>query len=250
MSTLREQARRRGVRILGFVFLALFLLLGGLVLTAHLGLRGQPAHFQEQQSRIAAMPAEQRAAVSTSLRNRVTTQWSEGPDNATTVDELLGQRTSLEIPYEELNIWIAEEGIGLLEEVGVKLPRSVRAAMVDATDDGLLRISCDIKTRKTEQIVSLAFDIKVADDGIITSRLEEASAGRLPIPAETALDLVANHNGSAPLLDFFNGSPTGPIDLPIDPTDEGLRDGRLVGLEVTQDAMIITRETVRRTSVE
>lgn len=239
--------RRSGVRVLGIGFLVIFLLLSGAALIAYFGWQGKPAYWKAQQERIAMLSSQERADRSEALVNTLLHQWSEGPADATTIDQLIGHRTTLEIPYEELNVWLAEEGIGLMEQVGVKMPKMVKGAMVDSPGGGLLRVSCDLDNGQMQQVVALTFDIAVADDGTVTSKLKEATAGRLPLPTETAIDLIAKRGDKqGRMVRMMKGEPVGPIDLPIDPSADGLRDGRLVGLEVRGDALVVTRESVRR----
>ena len=114
-----------------------------------------------------------------------------------------------------------------------------------ANEHHLLRLSCEVNSPEVDQVVALTFDIAVSDDGTVTSTLKDATAGRLPLPTETAVGLLAEQGGQR-AAELLRGEPFGPIDVPIDPSENGLRDGRLVGLEVTGNAMVVTRETVRR----
>lgn len=242
---------RRGVRVLGIAFIALFVIICGAAIGGYYAFSSRPDHWTQQQQRIAEMKPEQRKRISEALFNHATTKWSEIPPDATTIDEWIGQRSTLTIPYEDLNVWLAEDGVDLLSGVGIKLPRSVKGAMIDATGDGLLRISCDVQTPKFEQVVGLTFDIDVADDGTVVSKLKSASAGLLPLPRDKAIDLIAKRvKDNDRMLALMRGTPTGPIDVPIDASEDGLRDGRLVGFEVGADALVVTRETVRRRRTE
>lgn len=252
---------RRGPRRLAIAFAVLFALVCISGVVAFLGFSGRPGHWTEQQARIESLSPTEREAVSEALMNRLLTQWSESRGEITTPDDLIGQRTDLVIPYDQLNIWLAEEGIDLLASVGIQLPRSVRGVMVDSPGDGRLRVSCDVQTRRFDQVVALVFDIRVDDDGTVTSELTQASTGRLPLPTAKAIDMIAKRSASRSdssqnadtanrLLHLMNGTPTGPIDVPIDPTRDGLRDGRLVGLDIRNDALVVTRETVRRSRSE
>lgn len=243
--------RKRGVRVLGLGFLALLVLLIVLAITAKLTLGGSPSHWDRQQERIASLSSEERKAMTEDFRNRLMTAWSDaGPEAPTTEADLFGHRRTLEIPYEKLNIWLAEEGIDLLDQVNIRMPKYVKAAMIDSDGEGRLRISCDVDTNKIKQVVALTFAIQVDDNGTVTSTLEGASAGKLPIPTETAVDLIARRSGENSLmLNLMQGTPVGPIELPIDASDSG-RDGRLVGMQVRDDALVITRETVRRKKEE
>ncbi|MGB0768962.1 MAG: hypothetical protein ACPGYV_14785, partial [Phycisphaeraceae bacterium] len=160
---------------------------------------------------------------------------------------LFGHRKTIEIPYDDLNVWIANEGTQLLEEIGVDLPRSVKGAMVDAPRDGVVRISFEIDGRNSEQVLTLSFAIAVGDDGTVTSELVGATAGRMPLPTQTAIDLIAARaDGHTTLIDLMTGQPVAPVDVPIDPSKDGVRDGRLVGLTVRTDALVVTRETIER----
>ncbi len=239
--------RSRGVRVLGLAFAALFVLLCLAALLVYLSFHGRPAHWDNEQQRLAAMPDAQRQAVSESLRNQLLTQWSDpGEKTPLTEADLFGQRKTITIPYADLNTWIQTEGIELLAEVGIKIPDSAPSAMIDSPGDGLLRISFEIKTQDIDQVIALSFAVTVAENGTLTSTLKQATAGRLPLPVATATQIVASQAKDGILLDLMQGNPVPPFELPIDPSADGLRDGRLVGLEVQQDALIITRETVRR----
>jgi|GEM_PF-2361643 len=248
MSSESAAKRSRGVRVLGLAFAGVFVLLCIAALIGYLGWQGKPAYWTQQQERINAMSTQQREAVSESLRNRLLTEWSDpGEKTPVTQDDLFGHRNTIEIAYEDLNVWIAEEGTMLLEDVGIKMPKSVKGAMVDSPGDGLLRISCDIKKGEMKQVIAMSFAIEVSSHGTVVSQLKDATAGRLPLPTKTAIDLVASRaDEKGIMLDLMQGTPIGPIELPIDPSEDGVRDGRLVGLEVQDDALVITRETVRR----
>lgn len=249
MSKSSPPSKRSGVRVLGIAFLIVFLLLAGVALVVYFGWSGRPAYWNQQQERIAAMTPTQREAISTSFRNRLLTQWSDpGQGAVNTADDLFGRQSTIEIPYEDLNIWMAQEGVEMLSEIGINLPSSVKGAMVDTPGNGLLRITCDFNNGQVQQLVALSFDIKVSKDGTVSSTLQEATAGKLPLPTETAIDMIAKRAGGTSngmLVGMMRGTPVGPIQIPIDASDTG-RDGRLIGLDVKEDALVITRETVRR----
>lgn len=239
--------RSRGVRVLGLAFAALFVLLCGVALIVYLGVHGKPAHWEEEQARRAAVPDAQREVISTSLRNRLLKQWSDpGEKTPLTEADLFGHRRVIEIPYDELNTWIHTEGLSLLAEIDVEVPDSATTAMVDSPGDGLLRISFEVALENARQVIALSFSITIAEDGTLTSTLKQATAGKLPLPVDTAIDIVASQADDGILLDLMRGNPVPPIELPIDASKDGLRDGRLVGLDVRKDALVVTRETVRR----
>ena len=240
--------RSRGVRVLGLAFAALFVLLCVVALIVYLGWHGKPAHWQEEQARLAGVTDTQREAISTSLRNRLLKQWSDpGEKTPVTEADLFGHRNVIEIPYDELNTWIQTEGLELLAEIDVEVPESATTAMIDSPGDGLLRISFEVAVDQVQQVIALSFAVTIAKDGTLTSTLKQATAGKLPLPVGTAIDIVASQAEEGILLDLMQGRPVPPIELPIDASKDGLRDGRLVGLEVREEALVITRETVRRT---
>ncbi len=241
MSADHDAQRRRGVRVLGIVFVVILVVLLGVALVMS-RMVGTPAYWTEQQERIAALSEDEKKVISHNLRNRLATEWSDaGPEVPTTAADLYGHRRTIEIPYDDFNVWLAAEGIDLLAEVGVRLPSAVQAAMVDSAGGGLLRITCDLQSGDIQQVVALVFEIDVGEDGTVTSRLAGATAGRLPMPTEVAIDQIARRSNSERMVHLMQGTPTGPIELPI---DRG-RDGRLVGLEVREDALVVERETVR-----
>lgn len=247
MSGSSEPGRRRGVRVLGIGFGVVFVLLVVVAVVIYFGLRGVPAYYAQQQERINAMPKPQREAISENFFNSLLTKWSDADAGfPKTHSDLFGKRRTLVIPYEELNVWLAEKGIAMLADIGIKLPPAVKGAMVDSPGGGRLRLSCEVDKGSFQQVVAMTFEISVTDDGTVTSQLQGATAGRLPIPTSTAIDLIARRkDGGGRMLDLMQGTPVGPIELPIDETDSG-RNGRLVGLEIRNDAMVITRETVRK----
>ncbi|MBX2850174.1 MAG: hypothetical protein KTR15_00345 [Phycisphaeraceae bacterium] len=238
--------RSRGARVLGLGFAALFVLLCIAALIVYLGWHSKPAHWDKEQSRLAGVPDTQRQAISASLRNRLLKQWSDpGEKTPVTEADLFGHRRVIEIPYDELNTWIQTEGLDLLAEIDVEVPDSATTAMIDSPGGGLLRISFEVAADNVQQVIALSFAVRIAEDGTLTSTLKQATAGRLPLPVEAAIDMVASQADDGILLDLMQGKAVEPIELPIDASDTG-RDGRLVGLEVTDEALIITRETVRR----
>lgn len=238
-----EANRSRGVRVLGLAFAALFVLLCLAALLVYLGFHGRPAHWDNEQQRLANLTNDQRQAISESLRNQLLTQWSDaGEKTPLTEADLFGHRRTITIPYADLNTWIQTEGIDLLAEVGIEIPDSAPTAMIDSPGDGLLRISFEVTTQDVNQVIALSFAVTIADDGTLTSTLKQATAGRLPLPVATAMDLIASQADSGILLDLMRGNPVPPIELPIDKS----RSGQLVGLEIQADAMIVTRQTVAR----
>lgn len=239
--------RSRGVRVLGLAFAALFVLLAIAGLIAYLGFHGTPQHWQQEQARLAGLSAEQLNASSESFRNEFMTQWGNpGDKTPTTEADLFGQRQDIRVPFDDLNTWIKAEGSKLLQEIDKRLPNVAPSAMVDTPGDGLLRFSFEVMVKKKPQIITMSFDMSIAQDGALISTLKQATAGKLPLPVDTAISLVASKTDEKLVLDLMQGNPIPPLELPIDPSEDGLRDGRIIGLKVTDEAVIITRETVRR----
>lgn len=250
MSSETAAKRSRGVRVLGLGFALLFVVLCLAGLVVYLGWHGRPAHWENEQTRLAELSDVQRQAISESLRNRLLKQWSDFGDKLpTSPEELFGHERQIEIPFEELNTWIQTEGLELLAEVDIKVPETATTAMIDSPGDGLLRISFEVTAQGVVQVVTLSFAVSIENDGTLTSTLKEATAGKLPLPVNTAIEIVASQADEGILLDLMQGTPVDPIQLPIDASDTG-RDGRLVGLEVTDTALVITRLTVPRESRE
>ena len=239
--------RSRGVRVLSLAFASLFILLAITAVILYLGFHGTPEHWSQEQSRIATLSDDQQQATSQSFRNRFITLWANpGDKTPVTEDDLFGHRQAIEVPFNDLNTWIKAEGVELLSEIGIKVPKSAASAMVDSPGDGLIRVSVQVTIERVPQIITLSFAVNIAEDGTLTSTLKHATAGKLPLPVDTAISLVASKTDEQRLLDLMQGNPIPPIEMPIDPSEDGVRDGRIVGLEVTDNALTLTRETVRR----
>lgn len=246
MSSPIVASQRPGVRVLGLGFGLLLALLCAAAVVVYLGWYGRPAHWDHEQQRLAELTDEQRQAISESLRNRLITQWSSfGDRDPFKGADPFGQETTIEIPFDQLNTWIQTEGIDLLAEIGVKVPKTATTAMIDSPGDRLLRISFEATTQGVKQVITLSFAVAIEKDGKLTSTLMQTTAGKLPLPVGTAIELVASQAEEGVLLDLMRGTPIDPVQLPIDASESG-RDGRIIGLEVTETAMILTRQTVAR----
>lgn len=246
MSNPIAASQRPGVRVLGLGFALLLALLCAAAVVVYLAWHGRPAHWDHERQRLAELSGEQRQAISESLRNRLIQQWSSfGDRDPFKGADPFGQETEIEIPYDQLNTWIQTEGIDLLAEVDIEVPKTATTAMIDSPGDGLLRISFEVITQGVEQVITLSFAVSIEKDGTLTSTLMQATAGKLPLPIATAIELVASQADEGVLLDLMQGTPIDPVQLPIDTSDSG-RDGRIVGLEVTPTALILTRRAVAR----
>jgi hypothetical protein len=243
MSDASTASRRRGVRVLGLGFGTLFVVLCVAAVLSYFGMHGVPSYYTDQLDRIRAMSDQEREAISKNFEADIANGWTDaGPNMPTREEELYGHRRTIEIPYEDLNVWLAEEGSDMLAQIGIRLPKSVKGAMVDSAGEGYLRISCDVQRGKRRQVVSMTFAVAVSEDGIVTSTLEGARAGRLPVPTAVARDMIAQRGDSGGLMvGLTSGEPVGPVELPIDKA----RNGRLVGMQIKEDKLVVTRETVR-----
>lgn len=255
---MNEQAaprKRRWLKRLGLSAGLSVIFLGCLGLYAYSRWNSKPEMWSQERERIARMGSDQKEAMAESLRNRLLTEWaytehSEEIFNGKT-DSLLGQRRTFAIPYDQLNVWLDVEGRSLLEGVGIGLPERVRHVLIRGTDDGLLVLSFEDRPDGNGRVYSFTFNISIAGDGMVTSELVEAKAGRLSIPTDAAAGLISSTSttgrGGPNLLDaLLTGKPVRLQDIPIDPGEDGMRDGRIVGLEITPEAILVTRETVAR----
>ena len=181
--------RSRGIRVLGLAFAVLLVLL---CIAAFVAWRfqGTPDHWKREQARLADLSDAQQQATSQSFRNQFITLWGNpGDKTPATEADLFGHRQEIKVPYTELNTWIKAEGVAMLTEFGVKVPKSASALMVDSPGDDLLRVSFEILYKGAPQIISLSFDLSIASDGTLTSTLKQATAGKMPLPVGTAIDL-------------------------------------------------------------
>lgn len=240
MNTSGQPANRRGVRVLGIAFLVVFLLLSAAALLIYLGWQGRPSHWTDMQEDIAKLSEDQKQVISDALRNKVINAWTNADAGLVPPEQELGKKRTIEIPYKDLNVWLAHDGVGQLNSLGIELPKSVKTAMVDAPKPGLLRISCELDGEGVNQVVALTFKISVADDGTVTSELAGATAGRLPVPTSMVVDQIAKRGGGE-MSGLLSGKPTGPLDHGTGNTLAG----RLVGLDIQQDKLVVTRKIVR-----
>ena len=143
------------------------------------------------------------------------------------------------------------DGTTRLTSQGAPLPDAFKGMMVTSDGDGRLIVAFEYDG-DVHQVFSLTLEIEVNDRGKITSRLTRARGGELSLPRDTALERIAEiiggerAVGEIKLMKLFTGQPFGPMDLPIDPGEGGVRNGRITGIEVQDDALHITRLTVAR----
>ncbi|MEM1354200.1 MAG: hypothetical protein AAGC44_10780 [Planctomycetota bacterium] len=247
---IRKWVKRAAITLMALVLVAV-------LITGYLYQRAgaAPEMWTKERSRISAMAPSQQQTVTERLRNRLINEWTAAEPSSefikTDSGSIFGQRRRFAIPYNELNVWLHVEGRALLENLGITLPARVQHAMVSGTADGNLVFAVEDDPGSGGRVYTLTFKIDIADDGTVTSRLISAEAGRLSLPPETAARLLASSNSTSPdvenlLNDMMTGNPVPPRDLTIDPGAEGARDGRIVGLEVDEQQIIVTRQTVRR----
>lgn len=255
---------RRWVKPLGIAAAVVLLVVGAVAGYLYQRAHAAPEQWQKEQARITAMDASQKRAVAERLRNRLITEWGSAEPSAEFLDtdsgSAIGQRRRFAIPYDELNVWLHVEGRSLLQALGIVLPQRVQHAMVQGTAEGNLVFAIEDDPDGGSsggggggggRVYTMTFDIDVAEDGTITSTLVSARAGRLSIPKDAATQLLTatsntTANGGSLLNDLLTGKPVPPLDLTIDPGERGHRNGRIVGLEIDEEQIIVTRQTVRR----
>lgn len=247
---------RRWIKRLGIAALIVVVVIAAIAGYSYQRARAVPERWKKEQDRIATMAPSKQLAVAESLRNRLINEWTAAEPSAefreTDSDSPIGQRRRFAIPYDELNVWLHVEGRSLLEGLGITLPGQVQHAMVSGTADGNLVFAIeDGAGSGGGRIYTMTFDIDIAKDGTLTSTLLSAQAGKLDIPAEAAAQLLAatgtnSSSGGNLLGDLLTGKAVPPRDLPIDPGDQGFRDGRIVGLEVNEKQIVVTRLTIRQ----
>ncbi|MFI4860737.1 MAG: hypothetical protein ACIAXF_08670 [Phycisphaerales bacterium JB063] len=254
--------RRR--RLFRYAALAvLVLLLGGLVFAGfkYTQWTAEPSYWQENSKMLAMLPAEQKRERADTFLGRFGKEWSafgeaqstqdliESPDAA---DRVLGDTRTIIIPYDDLNILLEVELPAILESQGMPLPDSVKGIMVTSDGRGRIIVAFEYDAPKLKQVFSLTLEVSATPAGIITSNLVAARGGELTLPRAQALDRIGEiiggdrEWGEIRLMKLFTGQPFGPMDVPIDPGDDGIRNGRITGIEVHDDAIHLTRTTVAR----
>ena len=249
---------RRWIKRVGIAAAVVLLVVGAVAGYLYQRAHAAPEQWQSEQARIIAMAPSQQKAVAERLRNRLITEWGSAEPSAEFLDtdsgSDIGQRRRFAIPYDELNVWLHVEGRSLLQALGIVLPERVQHAMVQGTAEGNLVFAIEDDPGGGSgggRVYTMTFDIDVAEDGTITSTLVSAQAGRLSIPNDAATQLLTatsttTANGGSLLNDLLTGKPVPPLDLTIDPGERGHRNGRIVGLEIDEEQIIVTRQTVRR----
>lgn len=256
------QRRRMSKRRLFGLFLLGFLLVAGTMLAVkYRQWRATPSYWEDYAQQLKAMPDQQKREVAESFRNRLLEQWN-APDAGATPealieamrndDDLVGETRTITIPYNEFNIWLEAEARGVMEDRGTPLPPTVRQAMVTSDGHGHLILAIDYRSKDVNQVFSFVLDIDINADAQVISRVVEVRGGRLELPRDSAVSMVREQlaregaGGGDAILKLLTGEPFGPVDIPLDPSAEGVRDGRIVGIAINDDALQLTRTTVRR----
>ncbi len=243
------------------------LVLGGLVLIAvvyagakYRQWKATPEYWADNGRMLAAIPDDEKRQRSDALIGRLGEEWSafgtpdpqeliDAPDPASRV---LGDERTIVIPYEDLNIMLEVEAPAMLASQGAPLPDAVKGMMVTSDGRGQLIVAFEYDGPEVQQVFSLTMRLHATPEGIITSSLVSARGGRLTLPRDRALrtlaDIVGGDRaiGDIKLMKLFTGEPFGPMDVPIDPGDNGVRNGRITGIDVRADALHITRTAVPR----
>lgn len=243
------------------------LILGGLLLitavyagSKYRQWKTQPDYWADNGRMLAAIPADEKRQRSDALLGRLGEEWSAfgTPDPQDLIDspdpasQVLGDARTIVIPYEDLNIMLEVEAPAMLASQGAPLPEAVKGMMVTSDGKGQLIVAFEYDGPEMHQVFSMTMRLNATPEGIITSTLVSARGGRLTLPRDRALrtlaDIVGGDRaiGEIKLMKLFTGEPFGPMDVPIDPGDDGVRNGRITGIDVREDALHITRTTVPR----
>ena len=252
----KPKRRRRRWRRFWVFLLIIFAIVG---VYAGLKWRAQPDYWVQNREMLATLPEAHKRQRAGSFMGRISEEWSafgeatpqeliESPDAA---GRVLGDERTIVIPFDDLNIMLEVEMPGILASQGAPLPDAFKGMMVTSDGDGRLIVAFEYDG-DVHQVFSLTLEIEVNDRGKITSRLTRARGGELSLPRDTALERIAEiiggerAVGEIKLMKLFTGQPFGPMDLPIDPGEGGVRNGRITGIEIQDDALHITRLTVAR----
>lgn len=256
----KEKPRRPTRRVV-------LLILGGLLLIAvvyggskYRQWRSEPGYWADNGKMLAAIPQDEKRQRSDALIGRLGQEWSafgaadtqaliESPDAA---EQVLGDERTIVIPFEDLNIMLEVEAPAMLASQGAPLPDAIKGMMVTSDGGGRLIVAFEYDGPEVHQVFSVTLALSATAEGIITSTLVSARGGEMSLPRDRALralaDIVGGDRavGEIKLMKLFTGEPFGPMDVPIDPGDDGVRNGRITGIEVRDEAIHITRTTVPR----
>jgi len=220
----------------------------------------RPDHWERNREMLAMLPDEQKRERASSFMGRITEEWTafgeataqeliESPDAA---GRVLGDERVIVIPFDDLNIMLEMEMPSILASQGAPVPDAFKGMMATSDGDGRLVVAFEYDGPELHQVFSITLEINVDARGRITSRMARATGGELALPRDQALERIAEivggerEVGEIRLMKLFTGEPFGPMDLPIDPGEGGVRNGRITGIQITDDALHITRLTVAR----
>ena len=249
-----ERPRRIRKHILRFL-LAMLVMATLVGVYKYRQLHSTPIYWDEQITLLDGLSDQQRQTVSENFRNRILDKWSDWPQDIPThkltEDSLIGDQVTIELPFDELNIWLNTEARETLKQQGSPLPEKV-GQMILGSKDGMLVAYIEY-AGGTSNVFSITLDIQIDNDGKITSTLEHFHVGELELPRSSATSFIhdqivgfSDKMNPDPWINLLTGEPFGPIEILIDPTDSGVRDGRIVGLEIGDQSLFLTRQTVPR----
>ena len=257
----RKKARRGGRwRVVLLVFGGLILIALTWAGTQYWQWRTRPDYWSDNGRMLAAIPEDEKHQRAQDLIGRLGDEWSafgevdtqtliESPDAA---QHVLGDQRTIVIPFDDLNIMLAVEAPAILASQGAPLPEAVKGMMATSDGEGRLIVAFEYDGPETHQVFSLTLSLAASQEGILTSTLVAARGGALALPRDRALKTLARIVGGERsvadirLMKLFTGEPFGPMDVPIDPGDSGVRSGRITGIEVRDEALHITRTTIPR----
>ena len=178
-------------RVLRKVLLAALLVItagGGTVFWL---LRSEPAHWKQHQQFLQSVSPQELKAMTRKVDRQMEllVTLSEELDQASDsqADKPLVQKVHVAI--EEANVWITEKVEEWLKYRDYDMPSEVTSPMI-AMEDGQLLLSFRFDTATFSQIFTAGFDVEFLENGNALLRLQNVSAGRLPLPVDGIGDYI------------------------------------------------------------
>ena len=257
----KRPRKRRVLRL--FILIALTLILIAILYGGfkYRQWSARPSYWQQNTQMLGDIPIAEKRQRAESFMGDFAVEWNafgEGAIDPRTdriadaAQLVLGNTRTIIIPFEDLNILLEVEMPAILESQGTPLPSTVKGIMVTSDGHGRLIVAFEYDGPEVHQVFSMTLDVTVNDRGVMTSTLVSAQGGELTLPHGAAMDrlgeIIGGERawGDIKLMKLFTGQPFGPMDVPIDRGDGGIRSGRITGIEIHDDAIHLTRTTVPR----